>query len=237
MVKAVWDGHFTNISVEIRVQFSYGPVSYNIENLGKKCLKLPKNCQIKKFNYLQEHPRYRNTPVPDIIRKKWVINLSSKPLSDGEQSLLQKGPNFAVSSSRVPLTEYIAVTKRIYDELGENTARRDCTEIYQKTKEVLQHFKDKKGLTHNTTRKEQEAIKILREDSSHVVLTADKGVALVVMDKSQYIDKCMALLNDTKVYKPCKDTTKKLHRDIPESLWRLNREHGSSRLYDWSKLY
>ena len=70
-----------------------------------------------------------------------------------------------------------------------------------------------------------------------VVLTADKGVALVVMGKSQYIDKCMALLNDTKVYKPCKDTTKKLHRDIQESLQRLNREHRTSRLYDWSKLY
>ena len=36
------------------------------------------------------------------------------------------------------------------------------------------------------------------------------GVALVVMDKSQYIDKCMALLNDTKVYKPSRNTTKKL---------------------------
>ena len=163
--------------------------------------------------------------------------MSSKPLSDGEQSLLQKGPKFAVSSSKVPLTEYIAVTKRICDELSENTVGRDCTEIYQKTKEVLQHFKEKKGPTCNTTKEEWEAIKTLREDPSHVVLTADKGVALVVMDKSQYIDKCMALLNDTKVYKPCKDTTKKLHRDIQESLQRLNREHGTSRLYDWSKLY
>ena len=53
---------------------------------------------------------------------------------------------------------------------------------------------------------------------SQMVLTADKGVAMVVMDKSQYIDKCMALLNDTKVYKPCKDTTKKTsqrHAGIP----------------------
>ena len=47
----------------------------------------------------------------------------------------------------------------------------------------------------------------------------------------------MALINDTKVYKPCKDTTKKLHRDIQESLWNLNREHRTSRVYDWSKLY
>ena len=144
--------------------------------------------------------------------------MSSKPLSDGEQSLLQKGPKFAVSFSKVPLTEYIAVTKRICDELSENTIGRDCTEIYKKTKEILQHFKEKKGPTHNTTKEEWEAIKTLREDPSHVVLTVDKGVALVVMDKSQYTDKCMALLNDTKVYKPCKDTTKKLHRDVKESL-------------------
>ena len=84
----------------------------------------------------------------------------------------------------------------------------------RKPKKFYNTSRTRRGPTCNTTRKEWEAIKILREDSSHVVLTADKGVALVVMDKSQYIDKCMALLNDTKVYKPCKDTTKKLHRDI-----------------------
>ena len=208
-----------------------------IHKSREKVFKTTKNHQIKKFHHLQQQPRYRNTPVPDVIRKKWVINLSSKPLSDGEQSILQKGPKFAVSSSKVPITEYITVTKRICDELGENTTGKDCTEIYQKTKEVLQHFKEKKGPTRNITRQEKEAIKTLREDSSRVVLTADKGVALVVMDKNQYVEKCMDLLNDTKTYQPCKDTTKKLHRDVQESLRKLNREHGTSRLHDWSKLY
>ena len=137
----------------------------------------------------------------------------------------------------MPLTEYIAVTKCICDELGENTAGTDCTEIYQKTKEILQHYKDKKDHTHNISKAEKEAIKTLREDSSHVVLTADKGVVLVVMDKNQYIDKCMALLDDTKVYKPCKDTTRKLHRDVQEALQKLNREHGTNRLSWWSKMY
>ena len=208
-----------------------------IHKSREKVFKTTKNRQIRKFHHLQQQPRYRNTPVPDVIRKKWVINLSSKPLSDGEQSILQKGPKFAVSSSKVPITEYIAVTKRICDELGENTTGKDCTEIYQKTKEVLQHFKEKKGPTRNITRQEKEAIKTLREDSSRIVLTADKGVALVVMDKNQYVEKCMDLLNDTKTYQPCKDTTKKLHRDVQESLRKLNREHGTSRLHDWSKLY
>ena len=213
----------------------FNNITKQITKTQERVFTTTKTRQIKKFNFLKKTPAYRNTPVPDIIRKKWVINLSSKPLTDGEQSLLQKGPNFAVSSSRVPLTKYIAVTKRICDELGENTTGKDCTEIYQKTKEILHHYKKKKSFTHNITKEEREAIKTLREDASHVVLTADKGVALVVMDKSQYVDKCMALLDDTKVYKPCKDTTKKLHRDIKETLRQLNREHGSSRLYWWSK--
>ena len=110
--------------------------------------------------------------------------MSSKPLSYGEQSLLQKGTKLAVSSTKVPLTDYIAFTKGISDELGKNTVWKDCTEIYQKSKEVLQHFKEKKGHTCNTTKEEWEAIKTLKEGSSCVVLTADKGVALVVMDKS-----------------------------------------------------
>ena len=113
------------------------------------------------------------------------------------KSLLQKGPKFAVSSPKVPLTEYIAVTKCICDELGENTKGKDCTEIYQKTKEILQCYKDKKDYTH-ISKEGKEAIKTLREDSSHMVLTADKGVALVVMDKTMYVDKCMVLLDDTK---------------------------------------
>ena len=46
---------------------------------------------------------------------------------------------------------------------------------------------------------EREAIKTLKEDNTCVVLTADKGVAMVVMDRSSYIDKCMALLQDTNV--------------------------------------
>ena len=112
----------------------FNNITKQITKTKERVFTTTKTCQIKKFNFLKKTPAYRNTPVPDIIRKKWVINLSSKPLTDGEQSLLQKGPKFAVSSSRVRLTEYIAVTKRICDELGENTTGKDCTEIYRKPK-------------------------------------------------------------------------------------------------------
>ena len=68
-------------------------------------------------------------------------------------------------------------------------------------------------------------------------LNSRQRVVLVVMDKSQYTDKYMALLDDIKVYKPCKDITKKLHRDVQEALQQLNSNHGTTRFFTWSKYY
>ena len=99
-------------------------------------------------------------------------------------------------------TEYIAVTKQISDKLGENTDGVDCREYYQKIKDLLQDYKPKHASHPNITKEEREAIKTIKEDDTHVVLTADKGVAMVVMDKSSYVDKCMTLA------KPAKSTDK-----------------------------
>ena len=41
----------------------------------------------------------------------------------------------------------------------------------------------------NITREEQKALQELIEDNTKVVLTADKGVCFVVMDKEEYIKK------------------------------------------------
>ena len=139
------ESHINKIKSNVKNKFNNKDFKDIVEVIYKskeKVFKITKNQQIKKFNHLQQQPRYRNTPVPDIIRKKWVINLSSKPLSNGEQSILQKGPKSAVSSSKVPITEYIAVTKRICDELGENTLGR-----------IVQKFTKKPKKSYNTSRR------------------------------------------------------------------------------------
>ena len=41
----------------------------------------------------------------------------------------------------------------------------------------------------------------LKQDQSRVVLTADKGVAMVIMDKQDYTNKAQTLLQDTNTYK------------------------------------
>ena len=128
----------------------------------------------------------------------------------------------------MPVTEYIAVTKQICNRLGPNTDGVDCCEYYQKTKDPLQDYKGKHASHPNISKMEREAIKTLKEDNTRVVLTVDKGVAMVVMDKSSYIDKCMALLQDTNVYQPCRDLTGQIHKQIQATLCKLKGKHNRS---------
>ena len=119
----------------------FNSMTDTIHNSKENLIEKVKQHQIRKFNKLQDSPAHRNITVPERISKKWVINLASKDLSPGEAKLLQSGPKFAVTSPKVPLTEYIAVTKQIFDKLGENTDGVDCSEYYQKTKYLLQDYK------------------------------------------------------------------------------------------------
>ena len=67
----------------------------------------------------------------------------------------------------------------------------------------------------NITLEELKAIMELKEDQSQVVLTADKGVAMVVKDREDYMDKAQSLLVDTNTYKTVtKDPTNKLKNKL-----------------------
>ena len=124
---------------------------------------------------------------------------------------------FAVTSPKMPFTVYIAVTKQICDRFGENTDGVNCSEYYQKTKDLLLDYKQKCACHPNITKEEREAIKTPKDDTC-VVLTADKGV---VMDKSSHVNKCMTLLQDTNVYQPYRDLTSQIHRQVQAALCKL----------------
>ena len=83
--------------------------------------------QISKFNRLlqkgqkkQEQGGHSNHqddcidkgPYMDGV-KKWVINLSSIPLTKEQESLLAHGPNFAITPKKPPLGEYISNIEKV----------------------------------------------------------------------------------------------------------------------------
>ena len=119
------------------------------------------------------------------------------------------------------IIDYIAATKHICDTLGENTPtiKTECGEYYTKVKNVLTNYSNWSKLPKsNITKDERDALHNLKKDSFYMVLTADKGVALVVIDKDTYIGKCMTLLSDHRVYQGYRDLTKTIHAKVIEQL-------------------
>ena len=60
---------------------------------------------------------------------KWVINLSSKPLTQVQRSVLAKGPNFAASPRHPPILEYITAIDSACTKLSQQDAEEHRTDI------------------------------------------------------------------------------------------------------------
>ena len=71
----------------------------------------------------------------------------------------------------------------------------------------------------NLTPEEQKAIKELQDDNSWVVVIAENGVAMVVMDREDYTDKALSLLAGSNTYNiVTKDPTTKLKNKLAKTL-------------------
>ena len=69
----------------------------------------------------------------------------------------------------------------------------DCSGLYHDVNRILNTLTNKPVHT-NINKSDFSALKNLRKDKDHIIVTADKGVALFAMDKTEYITKCEALL-------------------------------------------
>ena len=73
---------------------------------------------------------------------KWVINLSKTPLTQGQLSLLQKGPNYAITPKYLPIEAYITSTEQVANKLSSQEADKLRSDINRILKQVhLQHNK------------------------------------------------------------------------------------------------
>ena len=81
------------------------------------------------------------------------------------------------------------------------------------------------------------ALTQLKQDNSRVVLTADKGVAMVIMDQEEYTNKALTLLQDTNTYKVLKkDPTSQLKNKLITILKDIKHTGGLS-INKYKQLY
>ncbi len=171
-----------------------------------------------KLDYDRNPPAYKKdtkctTHIPEDIKRRWVVNRSSKDLSPDEISLLSRGPKFAITQDRIPIEDIIPVIESGIQNLPECEA--DATRY-----EIVRAIKQTKTLESNITSGEREALDKLKRDRSIKVLPADKGTAMVVMDSKEYDAKCLKMLSDKDTYEVIKkgDPTASLQRQLIDKL-------------------
>ena len=117
----------------------------------------------------------------------------------------------------------------------------DCSGLYHNVNRILNTYTNRPIHT-NSIKLECLALENLRKDKGYIIFMADKGVALVVMDKTECITKCEALLQDNSVYQYLSnDTSPTIHKElikilqdyknnsfISETEHALLRHHGSN---------
>ena len=122
------------------------------------------------------------------------INTSSKLLTKAQEIHLAYGPNFAMVLRSPPVTEYVAVIEQACSKLQQGEAE----ELRGEVKTII---KKAHNSPPNITKEERKAITELKKDPTRMILTADKGVSLVVMDTEEYNKKAEELLQQP-TYKP-----------------------------------
>ena len=115
-----------------------------------------------------------------------------------------------------PNVEFISAIELACQKLTEQ----DVQELRAEVNIMLRRAKPPKS---NISREEKKALKELREDQDRMLLTTDKGVALVVMDRKEYQEKVEGLLA-MPAYRNIKvDPTNKLKAQLIQ-LRRIKRE-------------
>ena len=148
---------------------------------------------------------------------KWVINLSKVELTQAQRSLLEKGPNFAISPNNIPNLDYITAIETVCSKLKEE----DAAELRGEINGILKKGKIPKP---NLDKDERTALHQLRKDKDRVILMADKGVAMVVLDKEDYIKKAKDLPNTPAYKEISKDPTNKIKAQLITKLRRIKKD-------------
>ena len=152
---------------------------------------------------------------------KWVINLSSKPLTPAQRSLLAKGPNFAVTPRHPPKLEYITAIEAACTKLSQQ----DAEELRADINQVLRSSHPPKP---NLTKAQKSAIRELKRDRDCIVLRADKGVAMVIMDRQDYISKANNLLSQNTYKTIQQDPTNTIKNKLITTLKRVKSQTALS---------
>ena len=121
--------------------------------------------------------------------------------------------------SHIPNVNYITVVESMCLKLKEEDAmelRSDINALLRKTKAPKP----------NLTRQEGIGLAQLKKDKDRVILTAEKGVAMVVMDREEYVTKVQELLAKPAYRVIPRDPTNKIKAQFITKLRKIKKDNN-----------
>ena len=123
-----------------------------------------------------------------------------------------------------PIEAYITATEQATSKLPAQEADESRTEVNKMLKQQQQHHNNHCNLNPSQHR----GLTQLKQNNSRVVLTVDKGVAMVIMVQEDYTNKAQALLQDINTYNILpKDPTSQPKKNLSPFLRTSNKQEAS----------
>ncbi|CAF1170476.1 unnamed protein product [Didymodactylos carnosus] len=142
------------------------------------------------------------------FKQKLVYNYSHRALTKGEESLLSHGWKYAINTKPLSPLNVKADIEYMYHCMERNSLINKSN--ISKVKSILHEFgnniiKKQRSNIPNLSNEEIQAIKTLLNDKSLVISKVDKGNAVVVLNKEDYLEKGHSLLADQRLFRVLDD--------------------------------
>jgi len=137
-------------------------------------------------------------------------------------TLIKPGFNFATTPRSIPVSSFIANIEKGIFNLPQNSKATICASVVS----ILKNSKPE--TVSNVLKQHLTAIKNLKKDSSIIIIPADKGKAVVLMNREDYKEKISSLLNDENTYNKITDKRRNPTSQVEKDLNKLLSEIKSS---------
>ncbi|CAF1501420.1 unnamed protein product [Rotaria sordida] len=144
-----------------------------------------------------------------------VVNLSDHNLTQDQISLLSKGLKFIPTPKQMNVINFITNTESALSYTPTTIKQAAISEITT----FIQRWKKPK--IDNLTKQERIAMNEIKNNKEIIVIPADKGGKIVVMNQKDYKEKMEEKLNDKKTYEQVKDPTNMIKNKLNELLNKL----------------
>ena len=189
--------------------------------------KIRTRCRITENNCKETHARKLKQIGLDDNHKldpnKVVINLSNITLTKEQIETLALGLDYALPPSRIHREKHLLSFEKLAQMLKSQSLRRGdksfqdvCKSIAYLANETYYDFKNWKHLIPD--KKTRSILKDLINNPDIVITKPDKGRAVVILNKTDYIDKTMEIINDETKFRKVNDDPFKLMLSLQTKL-------------------